>query len=88
MAIIYHVNTKAYLHNSKKFFDCKCEALKYIKKIVEMCPNSLSDEELDMSVLVTRIDDEIMPDYKRIFPEQDAIRPTFRNDEYAEELNI
>lgn len=81
MAIVYHVNTKAYLHNSKKFFDCRCHALKYIKKIVEMCPSSLTRDEFEMSVALTRIDDELTPDYRKIFSEQDAVKPTFVNEE-------
>lgn len=49
-----------------------------------MCPRKLTKDELEMSILLTRVDEDLLPEYKNIFGTQDAVKSTFINEECEE----
>ena len=69
--IIYHVQTSNYLPKSKKNFECRCEAYDYVESIIEGYGQDLDKHELRFSIRVTRIDDEMVPNYRKLFPEKE-----------------
>lgn len=75
MTIMYHVTTRGHLHLSKKLFDCRCNAIAYIKKIIGMHPRKLTREQLNESIQVTRLDDETLPEYRSLYLESDIREP-------------
>jgi hypothetical protein len=84
MGIIYHVITKGYLHRSKKLFDCRCKAYEYVQQILEMCSRKLERDEVKMSLSIARIDDEVVPNYKKLFMEQEVSEPFLDEEEATE----
>jgi hypothetical protein len=84
--IIYHVQTFNYLPRSKKNFECRCEAYEYVESVIEDYGQDLGKYELIFSIRVTRIDDERVPNYKKMFPEKEMDFSLLRVEELQEDL--
>ena len=69
MSFSYVVRTGNHLPSSKKIFDCKCEAIKYIKNVIQNASPDLSDGEINHSYSVHRVDSEICGSVHRFFKE-------------------
>lgn len=70
MPLIYQVITGHKLPSYKKLFDCRCKAIKYVKDILTMAEKKLSHTDLDLSIRLTRIDDELCPEFPKLFQER------------------
>lgn len=68
MSIIYHVKTSNYLPKTKKFFKCRCNALDYIKNLLDKCEDNLDKTQMRTSIVLLAINENKLPDYKKLFP--------------------
>lgn len=75
MSLIYFVSTGNYLHKSKKFFDCFCEAIDHLKKIIDMAPSDLEPTDIEISYQLLRLDNEKCPDYGKVYKEMEIKQP-------------
>lgn len=88
MSLMYHVITNNYLHRSKKLFDCYCKAQDFIQKIVKMSEQKLTKKQVKQSVKITRIEEELCPNYKKIFLESEIKEPLLEADDIEVEEKV
>ena len=65
--IIYFLTTCHKLPAKKVFFDCRCKVVKEINKMLKALPMHISERDMNLSVRLVRIDDEIVPEYRKLF---------------------
>ena len=69
MIMRYHVITCNQLPSSKRTFECRCEALSYIKKMVDKRPKDVEDQDIVRSVRMYRIDTEKLDKSEKFMPD-------------------
>ena len=67
MTLIYHVVICNELPKEKKSFECRCEALKFIKNVINKSGKSMKKEDILASIRMYRIDDEIMKNHGKLY---------------------
>lgn len=69
MAFLYHVITCNALPATKKTFACRCEAIKHFRDILKEKGKNVPKEDLIPSIRMYRMDEDLMKNRKRLFPE-------------------
>lgn len=92
MAIVYHLTTCAHLKRSKTFFDCRCKAVEFFSRLLDACPIRLSQDQIEISHKLVRINDEECPKYKDMYLESGIREPSrfFKdlNEKMFKKINI
>lgn len=68
MSDVYFVNTGVFLPKSKIFFDHREEALKYMKKVIDIgLDNDVTLDDIKVSIKLLKIDTVKCPRYKEFY---------------------
>lgn len=66
----YQLRTGNYLPKLKKWFECQCEAIDFIKRFLQEHAQNLNKDEIGVSVSLVRWDPEKMPLGAAMFPSE------------------
>lgn len=67
MALIYHLTTGHKLPKKKAFYNCRCKAVDEINSMLNSRAKKLSASDVELSVRLLRVDDEVLPEYRKLF---------------------
>lgn len=70
---MYQVTTSHSLPQSKKLFSCRCDAVKYIKDVLQKLGTTFGESELNQSIRLTAVDDQKIKNYKNVFLEEGCL---------------
>lgn len=69
LAIKYWVNTYNSLPQTKKLFDCRCDAIGYIKRLIDQYREHYAKEDLQHSYRLVEINPRLCPKWREIYLE-------------------
>ncbi len=84
MTQIYQIRTGNCLPNSRKYFECWCEAKKFVRNFLKAHAGEIEREDLLRSVFITRIDKHVYDNYPSVFPAEKDVQEK----DVKEKMNI